>query len=243
MLCRKSSAGMSIGMRRCPSPASKLLMVNNPDMPRKPEEIRRATATYHASSCEVKTDGARLGGLLSGSRDGNLLRASSAHGLQGHEPDAHGGDCEDRGAVCRLHLPWRPEGFQHERTWKGSPGAIQEVTPRSMSLAARPTSSEVPVVVKNRVLIGEGKSGSIATFPPPHQFFFPRQIEVNLGYVWYRKDNDSSFAFGVRQSETAGNYNYPIQNAGNSNASWSQGLAALQRAAWNMAANGCLFLH
>ena len=33
---------------------------NNPDMPRKPEEIRRATAVYHADSCEVKTDGARL---------------------------------------------------------------------------------------------------------------------------------------------------------------------------------------
>src|SRR5450755_1158181 len=32
----------------------------NEDMPRKPEEIRRATATYNASSCSVKTDGARL---------------------------------------------------------------------------------------------------------------------------------------------------------------------------------------
>lgn len=30
------------------------------DLPRKPEEIHRAAASYHASACEVKTDGARL---------------------------------------------------------------------------------------------------------------------------------------------------------------------------------------
>src|SRR5881296_1919002 len=32
----------------------------NPDLPRKPEEIRRAMATYSATGCKVKTDGARL---------------------------------------------------------------------------------------------------------------------------------------------------------------------------------------
>jgi hypothetical protein len=91
-------------------------------------------------------------------------------------------------------------------TWRDTGGDSQKY-----EFGGAPNESEVPVVVKNRVLIGEGKSGSIATFPPPHQFFFPRQIEVNLGYVWYRKDNDSSFTFGVRQSETAGNYAYPLQ--------------------------------
>src|SRR5258706_10050195 len=32
----------------------------NLDMPRKPEEVRRAWASYQASGCRVKTDGARL---------------------------------------------------------------------------------------------------------------------------------------------------------------------------------------
>jgi hypothetical protein len=32
----------------------------NPDLPRKPEEIRRAKASYHASGCQVKTNSARL---------------------------------------------------------------------------------------------------------------------------------------------------------------------------------------
>jgi hypothetical protein len=32
----------------------------NPGLPRRPEEIRRATATYGATGCEVKTEGGRL---------------------------------------------------------------------------------------------------------------------------------------------------------------------------------------
>ena len=32
--------------------------------------------------------------------------------------------------------------------------------------------------------------GSLAIFPPPHKFFFARENEVNLGYVYYRKDTD-----------------------------------------------------
>jgi len=58
------------------------------DLPRKPEEIRKAWAQYHANGCEVKTDGARIevtmpgldAGIFSGSlrytvyRGTNLLR-------------------------------------------------------------------------------------------------------------------------------------------------------------------------
>src|SRR5215510_3283978 len=32
----------------------------NPGLPRSPDEIRRATATYNSTRCQVKTDGARL---------------------------------------------------------------------------------------------------------------------------------------------------------------------------------------
>ena len=35
-------------------------VANQPGLPRKPEEVRRATATYNAQGCEVKTNGARL---------------------------------------------------------------------------------------------------------------------------------------------------------------------------------------
>ena len=52
------------------------------------------------------------------------------------------------------------------------------------------------------MLIGEqGAAGSIATFPPPHNFFWARESDANLGYNWYRKDSDTSYSLGVRQAE------------------------------------------
>ena len=53
----------------------------------------------------------------------------------------------------------------------------------------------------NRLVVAELEGGSIAAFPPPHSFYWARESEQNLGYSWYRKDDDSTFSFGVRQAE------------------------------------------
>ena len=194
---------------------------NNPDLPRKPGEIRRASATYHASSCEVKTDGGRLEvsypglemGIFSGRlqltvyRGTNLIRLEAI--AKTEEPSV--------AYIYREGLKGFTATEMDRVTWHDTGGDFQKY-----EFGGAPNQNEVPVVVKNRLLVAEGKSGSIAVFPPPHQFFFAQQIEVNLGYVWYRKDNDSSFAFGVRQSESMGGYNYPSLAAGNSPAAWSQ---------------------
>ncbi len=50
-------------------------------------------------------------------------------------------------------------------------------------------------------VIREMAGGAVAVFPPPHKFFFGREIELNLGYVWYRKDDSNSFSVGVRQAD------------------------------------------
>jgi hypothetical protein len=65
----------------------------------------------------------------------------------------------------------------------------------------------VPLVARNRLAVAEGHGGSLAVFPPPHQFFFAREIEVNNGFVWYRKNDERTFSLGVRQGDTAGGYN------------------------------------
>ena len=57
----------------------------NLDLPRKPEEIRRAWAKYNASGCQVKTDGARLeitfpgveAGIFSGSLQYTVYRGTN----------------------------------------------------------------------------------------------------------------------------------------------------------------------
>jgi hypothetical protein len=59
----------------------------------------------------------------------------------------------------------------------------------------------LPLKAKYRTLVAEGKGGSLATFPPPHKFFWAREIHRNQGYVWYRKDSDKQFGIGVRQAE------------------------------------------
>ena len=77
---------------------------------------------------------------------------------------------------------------------------------QARSPAARPGEPNV-LRARNRLAVAEGKDGSVAFFPPPHQFFFARELEVNLGYVWYRKDDGKTFSLGVRQGENAEGYN------------------------------------
>ena len=49
-------------------------------------------------------------------------------------------------------------------------------------------------------------SRSLAVFPPPHKFFFARENEVNLGFVYYRKDDDHSFSLGIMWPERGEGY-------------------------------------
>ena len=51
------------------------------------------------------------------------------------------------------------------------------------------------------MLVAEGKGASLATFTPPHTFFFTREVDTNLGYVWYRKDSATTFGIGIRQAD------------------------------------------
>ena len=170
------------------------------DMPRKPEEIRRATATYHASGCQVKTDGARLEvtfpgldmGIFSGRlqytvyRGTNLLRQEAI--AKTEEP-----------SVAYKYVAGL-KGFPiNENTrvvWRDVARAWQ-----SYELGGAVNSDPVALRARNRLGIVETTGGSLAFLPPSHKFFFAREIELNLGYVWYRKDTDSSFSAGVRQAD------------------------------------------
>jgi hypothetical protein len=82
-------------------------------------------------------------------------------------------------------LHWRDTGG-HPQQYKF--GGIANETP-------------VPLKAANRILVAESSGGSIATFPAPHTFFFTREVDTNLGYVWYRKDAGDRFAIGIRQAE------------------------------------------
>lgn len=171
-----------------------------PDLPRRPEEIRRGTAHYEVTGCLVKTDGARIEvafpgvslGIFSGRlvftvyRGANLLRQEVvakteepsvaykyAAGLSGFRTEA------------ARRVIWQDTSQNWQKYEFG--GAVNQ---EPVALRAR-----------NRLAIVEAGGGSLAVFPPPHKFFFAREIELNLGYVWYRKDAADSFSIGIRHGD------------------------------------------
>jgi hypothetical protein len=81
-------------------------------------------------------------------------------------------------------------------TWRDTGGHQQHY-----SFGSVKNDTMVPLKAANRLLVAEGAGPSIAVFPTPHTFFFTREVDTNLGYVWYRKDDAERFAFGIRQAE------------------------------------------
>src|SRR4030095_487196 len=68
--------------------------------------------------------------------------------------------------------------------------------------AVEPPGSDQPIAVRHRALIAETEHGSIACFPPPHQFHFPRDCTDNLKFAWFGSGHhgkSAAFGFGVRQ--------------------------------------------
>src|SRR5262245_44497343 len=168
--------------------------------PRSASEIRRADATFSASSCRVRTDGASLEvsfpgltmGIFAGElrftvyRGTNLIRmdaiAKTSEKWVAYKYDAGLGGFS---TALTPRVAWRDTGGH----------------PQQYAFGGIVNQSMVPLKAANRVLVAEGKSGSVAAFTPPHTYFFTREVDTNLGYVWYRKDDAGRFAFGIRQAE------------------------------------------
>jgi hypothetical protein len=185
--------------------------------PRKAEEIRRAWASYHAVGCAVKSDGARLEvafpglelGVFSGElrftvyRGTNLLRQEAV--AKTEEPSvAYKYVAGLKGFTIgdNTRVVWRDPA----RAWQEY-GFGGDVNQQNVALRAR-----------SRLAILENGSGSLAFFPPSHKFFFAREIETNLGFVYYRKTGADSFAVGVRQADGED----PYRPYGISDAKWER---------------------
>lgn len=60
-----------------------------------------------------------------------------------------------------------------------------------------------PLTVARRAIVAESSAGSVALFPPPHQYFAPSDFASNLGYVWQGRSGNlefSGYGFGIQQS-------------------------------------------
>ena len=176
-------------------------VANQSGLPRKPEEIRRATATYQAQGCEVRTNGARLEVTFPGVQLGvfagrlqytiykgtNLIRQEVI--AKTDEPSvAYKYEAGLAGMAIQpaSRVVWRDTA----NTWQ------------DYRFGGTNNEKLVPLRAGNRLVVAEGPGGSIAAFPPPHNFFWSRETAFNLGYVWYRKESASSFSFGVREADS-----------------------------------------
>jgi hypothetical protein len=59
-----------------------------------------------------------------------------------------------------------------------------------------------PQAVKLRTVVAEGRNGSIAVFPAPHQYFYPLDFADNFGFNWFGRGYGfmpAGFGFGIRQ--------------------------------------------
>jgi hypothetical protein len=171
-----------------------------PGLPRSPDEITRGPATYRAQSCTVTTSGARLevvfpgveAGVFAGRLEYTVYRGTN---LIRQEIVA----TTERQSVAYKY----DAGLKGLSIAPGSRVVWRDITnlEQVSRLGGAKNEAPVPLQASNRLVAVESSGGSIAAFPPPHKFFWAREVEFNLGYNWYRKDSDSTFSFGVRQAE------------------------------------------
>ncbi len=62
-----------------------------------------------------------------------------------------------------------------------------------------PSGSPRPVAVRNRTIMSESENGTLAVFPPPHAFFFPRDYSINFKFAQVGEGR-----FGLRQDPAGG---------------------------------------
>ncbi len=175
-------------------------IANQPGLPRKAEEIKRAAAIFSAQSCDVKSTGGRIDvsfpGVKLGVFDGRL------------EYTVYKGTNLIRQAIV-AKTEERSVAYKYDAGLKGlTIQPTSRVVWRDISnlwqenrLGGAKNTDVVALKASNRLVVAEGPGGSLAAFPPPHRFFWARETEFNLGYNWYRKDGPSNFAIGIRQAE------------------------------------------
>ncbi len=181
-----------------PPPAAGV--ANQPGLPRSASEIVRSPARYAVTACTVITDGTRIvvsfPGVALGAFTGSLQYTLFK-----------GSNLVQQEVVATTSTPW--VAYKYHAGLAGMNTAGARVVWRDIAntwqdyrLGGATNDNEVPLKAANRLVVAERSgAGSIAVFPPPHTFFWAREIAINLGYNFYRKDSDRTFSVGIRQAE------------------------------------------
>src|SRR2546423_1312321 len=74
-------------------------------------------------------------------------------------------------------------GALRSASWQGEEGVGRRDFEIAEKRRASPASKLEPVAVRYRAILGEGEAGTVAVFPPPHAFFFPRDRTDNFSFA------------------------------------------------------------
>jgi hypothetical protein len=178
---------------------------NSAYLPRKPEEIRRDTVAFRTMACRVESKGAResvtFDGLTLGIFAGDLkFTVYKGSNLLRQEAIAKT-DARDVAFIYKAGIKGLALTDASKLVWRDTARQWQYY-----AFGGAPNKDLVGVRARNRLEILDTGAGSLAVLPPPHKFFFARESEVNLGFVYYRKDDAGSISLGAMQPERSEGY-------------------------------------
>src|SRR6185437_179302 len=170
-----------------------------------PDQIRRAKVSYSSNACGVTTDGDHVSvtfnglalGIFSGDLEFTVYKGSN---LLRQEAIAKT-ELPARAYIYKAGLKGFTIGEDTKLVWRDTAQEWQKY-----EFGGAPNKDQVNLRARNRLEILDAPKGSLAVFPAPHKFFFARENEVNLGYVYYRKDDAGSSSLGVMQPERGEGY-------------------------------------
>lgn len=160
----------------------------------------------------VTSDGRRaslaLGKLTIGPFKGELVFTLYAGSRLLHVEAVVATEDDRRAILYDTGLVGKAPGWQH-LAWMDTEGHFQRAEVDA-------EATDQPLAVRYRTLIAECVHGSLACFPPPHQFQFPRDWTDNLKFTWLGRDHDGfsqPFGLGIRQVPDGGRAFEPWFNA------------------------------
>jgi hypothetical protein len=171
-------------------------------------QLRHATARSVGDRVEIVFDGLRMGsfdgGLAYTFFPGSRLIQQEAV-MTTSEPDV--AYYYDAGLDMTAPADRQPgNNMRTDVAFYDTEGALRRITLNGLQ------AERVPVQARFRTLAVKTANGSVAVFPAPHQYFFPRDFTSNLGYVWHRAWR-GRVSLGIRQLRDENWQYYPWTNA------------------------------
>jgi hypothetical protein len=168
--------------------------------------LQAAKAASLGNRVELSFEGLRMGAFQGSVRyvffPGSRL-VQQVGVLRTSEPDT--AYFYDAGLRMTVEEDRRPGGNMKSRVTYYDPGGeLQNV------LSDGPERR--PAAVRYRTIAARTGAGSVAVFPAPHQYFFPRDFTSNMGYVWHSAWK-GLVSLGIRQLPDDATAYYPWSNA------------------------------